>query len=160
MSQAQYRLSVRGARRAGHDISRAGRSIQTVLLDEFSGTLAPHLTRIARQFAPHDTGRLERGIKAVVGSRGGRITLELISTAVSDEGFPYTRVTRKGRGPIRPKRARVLAWQGRGGGWVFAHFVRAWKPDRDWVQSAEGAWDREVDQAANRVGRQVVSRLL
>lgn len=160
MSQAQYRLSVRGARRVGFQVSRAGRQIQTVLLNEFAGTLAPHLTRIARQFAPHDKGRLSRGIKAVVRSRGGRITLELLSTAVSDDGFAYTRVTRKGHGWIRPKKAKVLAWRGRGGGFVFAAFVRPWKPDRDWVEAAEGSWEQEVDQAAGRVGRQVVSRLL
>lgn len=160
MSQAQYRLSIRGARRSGFALSRAGRAIQTVLLDEFAGTLAPHLTRIARDFAPHDKGRLERGIKAVVRSSGGRITLELLSTAVSDEGFPYTAVTRKGHGWIRPKRAKVLAWRGRGPGFTFAMFVRPWKPGRDWVEAAEGAWEQEVDRAADRVGRQVVSRLL
>jgi hypothetical protein len=160
MSQAQYRMSVRGARKVGFSLSRAGRGIQIVLLDEFAGNLAPTLTRIARDFAPHDSGRLERGIKAEVRSAGGRITLNLLSTAVSDTGFPYTQVTRKGHREIRPQRAKVLAWRGRGGGFTFATFVRAWKPDGDWVQKAEGSWEQEIDRSADRIGRQVVTRLL
>lgn len=159
---AVYRASIRGARRAGFDLDAAGRRQQTFMLSEFA-RLTPILTRTARDWAPHDSGRLERGIKAIVSSRGGRIIVTLISTAVSDEGFAYTDVTRFGhrKARIYPKPPnRFLRWPSRQGGYIFARSVRGFKPTGDWVKRAMGSWERDVDAAAGRLSRAIDTRLL
>lgn len=164
MAEAVYRASTRGARRAGYDLSTAGRKIQPLILEEFRGHLAPALTRIARNFAPHDTGRLERGLKALVTSGGGRVTVTLISTAVSDDGYPYTDVTRFGHRvdriyPVHAKALRLPA-PGRGPGFIFRAWVRGYHPAADWVDTASGAWEQEMDRAEARLGRAIDTRLL
>lgn len=163
MGKVLVRASVRGARRSGFPLNAAGRRAQGILLDQMA-RLAPDLTRIGRAYAPHDTGRLERGLKASVRSYGGRITVQLLSSAVSDEGYPYTDVTRKGHRvawiyPKPPRKALRFYWR-KAGGIVYAKRVRGYRPSRDWVDPAYRAFDAEVSRAEDRIGRQIVSRLL
>jgi hypothetical protein len=164
VAKAIYRASVRGARRAGFDLDRAGRRLQTIILDEFAGHVAPALTRTARDFAPHDTGRLERSIKAKVGSRGGRITVTLEAGPVSDEGYPYLDVTRYGHktDPIYPVHAKALRLPapGRGPGFIFRAWVRGYHPASDWVADAAGSWEADMSAAEQRLGRAIDARLL
>lgn len=158
-SDTVYRASVRGAGKAGTRLDRAARGIQTVLISEFRD-LAPVLTKTARDFAPHKSGALERGLKARVFVSGGRVKVELLSTVRSEEGFPYTRATRFGRKAIRPKKpGGVLTWQSATGR-VFAKFARAYKPDSDWVENAEGSWEQDVAAATKQIGRAIDTRLL
>lgn len=159
-----YKARVRGARRAGFDLDRAGRRLQTIILDEFAGNVAPHVTRVARDFAPHDTGRLERSIKASVASRGGGVTVTLWAGALSDEGYPYLDVTRYGHvtDPIRPVHAKALKIPafGRGPGFGFFAWVRGYHPASDWVADAAGGWEQEMTAAEHRLARAIDARLL
>lgn len=162
-SSAIFRASVRGARRPGHSLSRAGRVIQRELLNEMSYGVGRSALRIARAYAPHDRGRLERGLSVRVRSYGGRITATLHSTARSDEGYPYTDATRFGhrKAVIRPHPPRrALRWRARSGKFVFARQVRGQRPAFDWVARAAGAIDVEIERSEDRIARQIVSRLL
>lgn len=155
-SAVVIRASVRSARRPGHQLSATGRRVQPILLDEFAH-LAPVSTRTVRAFAPHKSGRLERGIRASVRSYGGRITLEVESTARDQEtGYDYLPVTRFGHRvpiiyPVHAKALRIpLA-----GGVIYRKWVRGYKPARDWVADAFDALQRELDEAADRIGRAI-----
>lgn len=159
--KAIVRASVRGARRKGYGLRRAGRAIQTEILDEFAGNLAPEATKITRGFAPHRSGRLERGIKARVRSYGGRIILEVLSTARSDEGFDYLPVTRFGHRvpfifPVKAKALKIPTAEGV----IFRKWVRGYRPTHDWVEEAYLAMDDELDRVARDIGRAVDRRLL
>lgn len=166
--KAIVRASVRGARRKGYGLRRAGRAIQTEILDEFAGNLAPEATKITRGFAPHRSGRLERGIKARVRSYGGRIILEVLSTARSDEGFDYLPVTRFGhkQAIIYPKTKKALAFRiggpgaPSGGKVIVRAWVRGYKPDHDWVELAYEEMQHLMDEAAQHLARRVDRRLL
>lgn len=163
--RALFRASVRGARRKGFDLSRAGRAIQRDILDEFAGNLAPRATEITRGFAPHRSGALERGIQAQVRSYGGRVTVALYSTARSDEGFDYMPVTRFGHRVafIYPKHAKALRFipEGRPSGKpIFRAWVRGYKPTHDWVEDALRELGQELDRAAERLSRRIDRRLL
>lgn len=160
-STAVFRASVRGARRSGHKISAASRGLQTVLLDELAGEVAPNAVRITRQFAPHRSGRLDRGLQSRVRSHGGRITVEILSTARSQEGYDYLPVTRFGHrvAIIRPKRAKALRIP-LASGVIFRKYVRGYRPKRDWAEAAFRAAEVELDRAAERLGRAVDRRLL
>lgn len=119
--------------------------------------------RIGRAYAPHDSGRLERGLSVAVRSYAGRITATLTSSARSDAGYAYTDVTRFGhrKAVIIPHPPRqFLRWRARSGKFVFARQVRGQHPAFDWVARAGGAIDVEIERAEDRIGRQIVSRLL
>lgn len=144
-------------------MARASRGLQRELLDDFTFNLGRDLTRIHREFAPHDSGRLRRRIRATVISRGGRIRITMFSDVRDPEsGYAYTPVTRFGhRKPIiYPVRAKALSWVDRSGRRVFRAWVRGYRPASDWVADARPTADRAVARAADRIGRQVVSRLL
>lgn len=161
MSTAVFRASTRGARRSGHKLSAASRQMQTVILDEFAGELAPRAVQITRAFAPHRSGRLERGLKARVRSYGGRITVDIESTARSDAGYNYLPVTRFGHRVafIYAKRAKALRIP-LATGTIFRTRVRGYRPGRDWARAAFEAVEVELDRAAERLGRAVDRRLL
>lgn len=160
-AEAVYRASVRGARRSGHSLDRAGRRLQGFLLDEWAGNLAPKGTRAFREFAPHRSGALARGMQANVRSRGGWISVEFVSTARSEEGFDYFPVTRFGRGPVFPHPPRrFLRFRDRSGQVRFARSVKAWKPARDWVQQPVGVMEREFTAAERRIGRRIETSLI
>jgi hypothetical protein len=152
-----FRASVRGARRAGRSITWTGRKIQTEIIRAFAD-LGLDATKIYRAFAPHASGRLERGLKAHVRSFGGRVRVEIESTAVSKAGYPYTDVTRRGHRKrwIYPVTAKALRFpiNGRIG---FFKRVRGYRPARDWTEPAAAAVDRKVDQVAGRIGRVIDS---
>lgn len=85
----------------------------------------------ARELAPSDKGTLRGSIKAgKVKKEWGEFSIK-IGTNVSYA--PYhefgTGIYGKFNRPIRPKRARVLAWKS-GGGWVFAKSVRGVKASK------------------------------
>lgn len=163
MARAIFRASVRSARRPGFRPRGVQRVMQSALLDTFAGQLAPRLTRVFRSFAPHRTGRLERGLRARVSSRGGRIGVEVESTAVSDEGFPYLRITRFGH---RTKRIvpRHRGAHGRPGALAFDGIVvrstRGYHPSHDWVEDAQRAAESALDAAQREVGRQIQRKAL
>lgn len=71
---------------------------------------------VAKRLAPVDTGRLRQSI-------GYRVTGGVNQTTRVSSGAKYSLWVHEGRGEIRPKRARVLAWR-RGGRWHFAQRVR------------------------------------
>lgn len=160
MAEAVFRATVRGARRKGHGLNRAGRRLQRDLIDELGLGLAPRALRTTRAFAPSSSGRLSRGLKATVRSYGGRLRMEIESTARSESGFPYTQATRTGRKAIRPIEKQYLSWVGRDGRRVFTKYVRPYRPARDWMDAAAAAIDREAALSARRIGRAVDTRQL
>jgi hypothetical protein len=164
MARGVVRVSVRSARRPGFRPRGVQRRTQTAILDVFAGDLAPRLTRLFRGFAPRRTGRLERGLRANVTSRGGRIGVTVESSgAVSDEGFPYLDVTRFGHRTNRivPKhrgahgRPAALAFDG-----IVVRSTRGYHPSRDWVEEASAAADAALDEAQRQLGRKVESAVL
>lgn len=162
-SRAIFRASVQGAKKPGTKLSGAPREIQRVLLDEMGYRLAPQVTRIFRDFAPHDKGRLERGLQSTVTSAGGRITVNVVSTAESDDGYPYTDVTRFGhrKAWIYPTGGRkFLRFKGSGGGFVFARRVRGQVRRVDWARLAGDATDQAIAEREDEIGRQIVSRVI
>jgi hypothetical protein len=162
MGEVVFRANVRGARRAGHQLHRAGRRLQTDLIHEMRG-LAVTSTRTIRAYAPHRSGRLERGLQASVLSRGGYIRVVVRSTARSPEGFAYTDVTRFGHRKRwiypKPPRKALRFYSVRAGKVIFARRVRGYRPSRDWMDPAAAAIEREASIVSERIGRRVVSGL-
>lgn len=71
------------------------------------------------------TGKLSQQIDSRVTVSGDRVVSEVKSLARSDRGVPYGLFVHEGtRSPIRPRRAQVLRFRGRGGAFVFAPQVR------------------------------------
>lgn len=165
MAKGIFRASVRSARKPGFRPRGAQRRMQRLILDVFAGQLAPRLTRVFRSFAPHRSGRLERGLNAKVSSRGGRIGVEVTSTgAVSDEGFPYLRITRFGHATnkIVPKRRTgahgrpaALAFEG-----IVRRSTRGYHPSHDWVEDAYAAAEGALSAAQGAIARRVDSVVL
>lgn len=153
---------MRGARNLAGGFARGAREVQSVLVDEFDDS-STTLTRIAREAAPRDTGRLHAGITAEVSSGGARVVVTLYSTAVSDEGFPYTDVTRFGHADgIYPVRAKALRFEpgGRGTGFICRAYTRGYHPAHDWVEDLNAGAEAEMDRLESRVGRAIESRIL
>jgi hypothetical protein len=128
-----------------------GRRAGRIMLREFQTELGPRLVRVGRQTAPYAHGGLARGLRHRVG-RG--LSLELESTVRSKEGFPYTGVTRFGRGPIVPKNKKALAFS-IGGKAVVVKRVRGWKPAGDWAEGTQRAAQPHIARSARRIGRQL-----
>ena len=129
-------------------------SVRTVLESEFRGQLAPQVLRVGRQTAPRQSGRLGRGLRIAVGRRGRGVGIELRSTAQSKDGFPYTGVTRFGRGPVEPRRKQALAFAV-GGKHLVRKRVRGYKPSHDWADDTMRAAEPHVARAGQRIGRRI-----
>ena len=126
-----------------------------VAVEEFEHNLGPRLLRITRYKAPHKTRRLERGLRFRVRGRGvDGAELRVESTARSDSGFAYTRVTRFGRGPVVPRRKKALAFK-IGARTIIVKRVRGYHPARDWVDDAYLAARPELERSSFRLGRRV-----
>jgi len=70
-------------------------------------------------------GKLAQQIDNRVVVEGNRVIARVTSTARNDKGIAYGIFVHNGTSsPIRPRRARVLRFQGRGGAFVFAPQVR------------------------------------
>jgi len=128
-----------------------GRRASRIMLREFKTELGPRLVRVGRQTAPYEHGGLARGLRAGVGPG---LSVELKSTVRSKEGFPYTGVTRFGRGPIIPKRKKALAFTV-GGKTIVRKRVRGYKPAGDWADGTERAAQPHIARSARRIGRQL-----
>ena len=128
-----------------------GRRAGRIMLREFQTELGPRLVRVGRQTAPYDKGALARGLRAGVGPG---LSIELKSTVRSKDGFPYTGVTRFGRGPIVPRRKKALAFSV-GGKAVVVKRVRGYKPPGDWADGTQRAAQPHIARSARRIGRQL-----
>ncbi len=134
---------------------RGARGPRAIVAAEFSQNLGPKMLRITRYKAPHRSGRLERGLQFRVAGKGpDGAEMRIDSTAVSDDGFPYTRVTRFGRGPIVARRGKALAFK-IGGKTIFRKRVRGYHPSRDWVYDAYTASKPELERSGFRLGQRV-----
>lgn len=134
---------------------RGARGQRGIVVDEFSRNLGPKMLRITRYKAPHKTRRLERGLQFRVAGKGADgAEMRIDSTAVSDDGFAYTRVTRFGRGPIVARRGKALVFK-INGRTIFAKRVRGYNPGRDWVYDAYTASKAELERSSFRLGQKV-----
>ncbi len=110
----------------------------------------------AKQLAPVDTGRLRGAIQLRPATRRGNT----IEGSVSVDALNYAEYQERGTGiygptgtPIRPKRAKMLAWQ-RGGRWHFAREVRGVRPRwymRGSLQQNQAATEGYFQQAVDDV---------
>lgn len=136
-------------------LARGARGARAAVVAEFTQNLGPNVLRITRYQAPHKTRRLERGLRFRVkgaGADGAEMRIE--STAVSDRGFPYPRVTRFGRGPVVPRRKKALAFKV-GGKTIVRRRVRGYHPVRDWVSTAYLKSRPELERASFRIGARI-----
>lgn len=148
-------LTARVERRDRGGLARAGRAVKPAIVQDFEQNLGPNVLRITRYAAPHKTRRLERGLRFRVrqaGAAGAEMRVE--SGARSDAGFPYTRVTRFGRGPVVAKRGKALAFK-IGARTVIVKRVRGYRPVRDWVGTAYLKSRPELQRASFRVGAKI-----
>ena len=85
----------------------------------------------AKRFAPVDVGRLKSSITHQVIEMPGNV---IARTGTNVHYAAYQEFGTGLYGPrkrlIRPKNAKVLRWKKRGGGFVFAKYVRGVKPKR------------------------------
>lgn len=134
---------------------RGARGPRSIVVDEFTQSLGPKMLRITRYKAPHKTRRLERGLQFRVAGKGADgAEMRIDSTAVSDDGFAYTRVTRFGRGPVVAKRGKALAFK-IGGKTIIVKRVRGYRPGRDWVYDSYTASKPDLERSAFRLGQRV-----
>jgi hypothetical protein len=156
MATARLQVETVGARRLASRMQRAAAELPAIMAEEMRGRLSPALVRAYRVFAPRRSGRLRGNIA----SRVGGTTLQVESTARSDQGYPYTGVTRYGHRVKRiyPRRAKALRFV-IGGRVVFASSVRGYSPTHDWAQDAHPGARREVATAGRVIGHRVAERL-
>jgi hypothetical protein len=129
---------------------RASQQVDTIIRRELHGDLAPRLLRVSRQAAPERRGRLARGLRAVPGAGGHSV--EVVSTVRSEDGYPYTGVTRLGHRKewIVPRRKKALRTP-----WGPRRRVRGYKPAGDWADKAHRLAQPHVSRSAQRIGRQL-----
>lgn len=127
----------------------------------------PKLVATFRRAAPEESGRLKDSIDAVLATLpGGSVRLRVLVDDVQDPrtGFPYLDVTRYGRGPVAPVRARRLVLHlGRDRGGSARELVplgvgqtlREWRPSIDWVEVAERRARRQISTVERDIGRRL-----
>lgn len=81
---------------------------------------AGYVRERAAQLAPRRSGKMAKEIEKRVVARARDITGIVRAPSRSPQGFPYPSSVEFGRGPVYPKRAKVLRWTDRGGKVVFA----------------------------------------
>lgn len=137
--------------RVSRGFVRGGAQVEPILRQELQGELGSRLVRVSRQAAPERTTALARGLRAVPG-RAGRICVEVISTVKSEDGYPYTGVTRFGHRKrwIEPVRKRALRTP-----WGPRRRVRGYRPAGDWADKAHRLAQPHVERSAQRVGRRL-----
>lgn len=137
--------------RVSRHLFRASRSVDPIIRRELQGDLAPRLLRVSRQAAPERSSALARGLRAVPG-RGGRISVEVVSTAKSEDGYPYTGVTRFGhrKAWIEPTHKKALRTP-----WGPRRRVRGYRPAGDWADTAHRLAQPHISRSADRIGRQL-----
>ena len=128
-----------------------GRRAGRIMVREYQAELGPRLVRVGRQTAPYADGGLARGLRHRVGVG---LSLELESTVRSKKGFPYTGVTRFGRGPVVPTRKKALAFTV-GGKAVVVKRVRGYKPAGDWADDTQRLAQPHIARSSRRIGRQL-----
>jgi len=153
---ARFPVETVGARQIAGRMQRAAAELPAIMASEMRGRLSPALVRTYRPFAPRRSGRLRGNIA----SRVGGTSLQVESTARSDEGYPYTGVTRYGHRAKRiyPRRAKALRFV-IGGRVVFAASVKGHTVDHDWAQDALPGARHQVAAAGRIIGRKVAERL-
>ena len=148
------RAMVPEAKRAA---TAAGRIRQT-LVSEFRGELKREVELAFQDEAPKgETGELADSIEAKASFTGGGATITVRADPVSESGFHYLDVTRRGRGPVVPKRGRAIAWESA------EHPVARvgpYVPAGDWVDRANRAARPVIDAAAGSIGRKLRGRVL
>jgi hypothetical protein len=99
------------------------------LVADIVGDMTTEVANAARRRCPVDNGQLRASIRSQVITHGS----ETIGEVYSD--LEYAAYVHEGTGiygpsgrPIRPVRARVLSWQQRGVGRVYAREVRGQRP--------------------------------
>lgn len=99
------------------------------VLAEVVDDVTTEVANAARRRCPVDNGPLRASIRSETRQRGSEVVGEVWSA------LEYAAYVHEGTGiygptgrPIRPVRARVLSWQPRGGGRVFAREVRGQRP--------------------------------
>lgn len=112
--------------------------------------IADGAVTIFRRYEPRKTGGLNRGTRVV----GGGATLIVRADAKSPEGFNYVPVTRKGRGPVRPRNAKALKIPV-GGGFIFRMSAKAWRPASDWALDAHPEITRLADAETSSLSRRI-----
>lgn len=146
----------------GGRLTSSERQLQRILLTDLSQFMPPALRQL-RAFAPHKSGRMERGLHGRVSSYGGRVTIEFSSTARSDTGFDYLDVTRYGHRQafLTAKHGKVMRFfpsapdvAGTGKP-LYRKFVRGYKPRSDWVADAAEAIEQDMARLEERVGESI-----
>lgn len=157
MSVDRFRVEIEGAGPLAQRIRRASRAILPVTGAEMRG-LAPRLTRLFQGVAPRRSGRLSRSIAS---NMIGPTALETTSTARSDEGYPYTGVTRIGHrvAYIYPRKGRALKITLPSGEVIFRARVRGSRPTHDWASRGFRPAERAAEESGRRIGRQIAARI-
>lgn len=143
-------------------------------LDRFVRGVADDSELIFRAFAPRESGRLHRGIRAIV---QGNVALVQAHARNPRTGYDYVRVTRIGhftaritpRADRRPasvvetqnprQRGGQAALRFTAGGQVlYRRSVRGFKPASDWASDAMPQIQMVASDAAEDAGRRIVTR--
>lgn len=164
MGKAIFRVQTAGATRDARKLRGAARQMRTLMIEEFRTRADPELTEVFQRWAPYDQDErddyhLQDHIEARVGT-SGRVSVTVTAEARSPgSGFDYLDVTRFGRGPIFPRRAKMLSWVA-GGIRYYARAVGPWSPGGDWVEEASQEAEMIADDIAEETGRVIYTRLL
>lgn len=94
---------------------------------------AVFLSRKARGYAPIDKGALRASLGSGIIWAESSMNPMFSSVGTNLKYGVYQEFGTGiyvGNPPIRPKRAKMLAWKSKGGKWIFAHQVRGTKPKK------------------------------
>ncbi len=138
---ADYTVSIKGADELVSALKKSEETVRDKIgkavvkaarrVEEAVGTKAPHITG-ALKGSINVRGPIHsnNNIGAVVGTNLKYARAVEFGTGIYAEGEGATRQ------PIRPRRAKVLAWK-KGGEWIFARQVAGMKPRRFFKQGVE-----------------------
>lgn len=156
MAEIKLRARIHGARALGRRFLRAAGLIKPDLREELARLMPVH-SRIMKTVAPKRSGELASEIRPRPSGSG----YEIISPVRSEEGFPYTGVTRFGHRvafiyPHSPDGALHFTIGGRS---IFAKRVRGYHPASDWARKGFPPAVAATQQSAQRLGRRIAAQL-
>jgi hypothetical protein len=171
MASAVFKIEVvRGGRDVAGRFARGSYRLEQAILAEFR-ELRGKIEDTFKQYAPSDRGEaggIKQHLKAALEFQRGQPGIAVrVSARDPESGFDYLEVTRYGHRkmvifPTSGRKSLAVHYAGHRNPHIveFRPYVPGATPDSDWVEDAQPQADRQVADAALRLGTRIETRVV